>query len=198
MSYLSLVGCILCCLISGCSGKRTLFGSLNTYYDAPPEELSWKKETELRTPRNSVEESVVEVAASHKDQTNGALSTVYITHKGEDTYVATVESLSRNPSRFDPKNVVRYVVRTGRIRAIMGPCLEPFPDSAFERSLLFATQKAIAEGGWSVIPISDRIKPVSLKGIVHGKCTVEVAIYEVDNGPGDLICTKLINPCPPD
>ncbi len=198
MRYQYLLAGILCCLLPGCSGKHTLFGSMSSFYDKLPEELTWKKEQGLRPPRNAVEISVVAVATSRQDQIHGEHSIFYLTHKGDDIYVAAVETLSHDGSRFEPKKVVRFVVNSGKIRAIMGPCLEPFPDVAFERSLLFATQKAIAEGGWSVIPLSDWIEPVSLRGIVHGRCAVEVAIYEVDNGPGDLICTRMINPCPPD
>ncbi len=195
--YFLIALCVAFSCMAGCSGQTRLTGSLSDFYEQLPDDLTWKKEKESRLPQNEVERSVVQVAADHRIQKQGSTSIMYVSRKEQDTYVATAESLSESPSLFNPKKVVRYVVQAGRIRATMGPCLEPFPDAVLERSLLAVTERAVAGGGWVVVPVLDWVEPVVFKGVVQGKCRVEIAIYRAENGPGELICTRTVNPCPP-
>jgi hypothetical protein len=189
---------VICFCLAGCCGDYQLI-AFRKPLDEFSGDLNWKKERELRSPQNELEESVVQVATNHQVQGNGKTMIVYVTHEGNDSLIAAVENISESTYRYEPKRVVRYIVQSGRIRATMGPSIEPFPDVSFERSVLFATHKAIAEGGWSVVPILNWIEPVTLKGIVLGRCHVELRIFRTDyGGPGDLICTKSINPCPPE
>ena len=198
MHYLLIMACAVCCFMSGCCGDYQLiaFGRQSEWL---PDDLNWKRERELRLPQNELEKSVVEVAANHRVQGDGKTMVVYVTHEEKDTLIAAVENVSNSNYRFEPKKVVRYIVQSGRIRATMGPSIEPFPDISFERFALFTIHKAIVEGGWSVVPILNWIEPVTLKAIVHGRCNVEVKVFRTEyGGPGDLICTKSMNPCPPE
>ena len=199
MHYLLVVGCVICCFMSGCCGEYQLIATFNRHSEELPDNLNWKKERELRLPQNELEESVVMVAARQQAWGNGKTMIVYVTHDDKDTLVDVVEDISNSTNRFEPKKVVRYIVQSGRIKATMGPSIEPFPDVSFERSVLVTIQRAIAEGGWSVVPILNWIEPVTLKGTVLGRCNVEVKIFRTEyGGPGELICTKSMNPCPPE
>lgn len=197
MRSLLVVVCAGYCFMSGCCGDYQLIVVRDR--TALPDSLNWQKELSLCLPRNELEKSIVAVAANHREQESGKTMIVYISHDERETLVATVENISPSDNKFEPKKLVRYLVQSGRIRATMGPNVEPFPDATFERSVLFTSQKALEEGGWAVNPILDWVEPVAIRGTVLGKCNVEVKIFRTDNGgPGDLICTKSVNPCLPE
>lgn len=193
-----LIPCVVCFFLSGCCGNYTLIGTMDEDHWLS-DDLQWKYERESRLPHDATEELVVRVAASHRNLVDGNVTVVYISNDLNDTLVNTVEDISGSNDCFAPKKIVRYLVKSGRIHAVQGPNMEPFPDVTFERSVLFAAGRAVIEGGWSVVTIKDWTQPVALKGVVYGKCTVEVSAFIAGNdGPGTKLCAKKVNICKPD
>jgi len=196
MSLIKITVILIVIFISGCCGDYQLI-TFGRYGESTPDDLIWKKERESHLPRNQLEEHVVGVAANHRAAGDGNVMIVFVTRDNDDILVAAVENTAKNGSRFEPKKVMRYIVEKGRIKATMGPTIEPFPDVALERAALLAVHKAITEGGWAVVPVLNWIQPVAVKATTVGPCFVEVKFFEMNyGGPGNYICSKTMNPCP--
>jgi hypothetical protein len=190
-----LILCVLALFLSGCCGNYTLIGFMDSDHWLS-DDLKWRYEQESRLPRGETEGLVVRVAATQRSLVDGNMVIVYISNDQKDSLVVTVEDTSGSKDCFAPKKVVRYLVKSGRIHAVQGPHLEPFPDVAFERSVLHTAGKAATEGGFSVVTIRDWLQPVALKGVVFGNCTVEVTAFAAENdGPGPRLCAKMVNIC---
>jgi len=164
-----------------------------------PDELQWKPEKELRLAQDKTEELAVKVVADHQTLTIGKKIIVYVAGDQNEALVAVIENISDDDNTFSPKKVERYLIRSGRIHASMGPSIEPFPDVAFERSVIAAAKNALSDGGLSIMVVLDWSQPVSLKGIPHGRCNVEIVGNKIEaGGTGDELFRKTINCCRPD
>ncbi len=198
MCHRWLLPVVSCVSLSGCCGNYQLIGLMDKWRPLQ-DDLQWRQERELRAPRDRVEELVVRVAANHLALVDGSMMVVYISHNQKDTLICAVEDISDTKDGFAPKRVTRYLVQSGRIHAVQGPLLEPFPDVAFERSVVYIAGRAVSEGGMSVVTVGNWLKPLALKGVVSGKCKVEVSVFAAEpNGPGPMLCRKSVNVCGPE
>ncbi len=194
--------CLIAALLSGC-GNYALIRPLNGNM-RQSEELQWRRELEPRLPCNRIEELVVKAAINRRSMVEKDLLVAYVSDDKIDALVVTVEENEEREEHersdcFATKKIVRYLVASGRIHAVQGPCLEPFPDVSFERSVMSTAVKAAAEGGMTVVLLREWTQPVALKGVVYGGCVTEVTAFVAgNNGPGDRLCSKRVNICKPE
>lgn len=192
MRTVRLVAISLC--LAGCTGDLRLISfSQEALVD---ERSQWRYEKKTATLRNRAEELAVQAAAVRKQLNEADLAAAYLGNDGKYQLVAVVEGSAAAVDRFAPKKVTRYRILAGRVYAVAGPSMEPFPDAEFEKAVIIAARKAV--GGTSVVPYDDGVHAVTLRGSGLGACAATVKVLDGYDSAGATLFETTVDFCDED
>ena len=178
-------------VLNGCFGdyKLVSFGDQSSI-------TGWHQYITPRPPKNSIEDSVVRVAQTKKNDATEDSDILFIvddfTRKLSVQQVdVVIKTTSKDP--FPERRVTRYRILNGMIAAMSDPSDEFYVDANLERAILRAIAKTWAPE--RVVIYNDGTRTMAITSHAIDKCSAEIKIYKDEPNKSALLAEKRVAFC---
>lgn len=187
----AVAACIALVVLSGC------FGGYQLVSVGSAENVSgWHQYVTPRPPVNQIENSVIQVARTGKNEKTSDFEILFIINdrsKAAPVQVVDVVSISVSDEQFPEKTVTRYRILDGKIAAMSDPVTEFYVNANFERAILRAI--ALTWASDRVLIYDDGVRSLSIVSYAINKCTADVRIYKEGSTGGIPLAEKRVAFC---